>query len=103
MSKDIKAPDIKAISEKIKRTSDKLSHYTVAFYALIVLAIFVFMILSISKFASPEPAQDQIDEKTLSVIRPKIDASAIKQIEDLRSQNIDIESIFIDRNNPFNE
>lgn len=77
--------------------------YSYIAYFLLVVAILGFTIFSIGRLANPEPTADEVDDIKLKIISPKIDTTAIEVIEKLRQQNIDIESIFIDRNNPFSE
>ena len=80
-----------------------LKKYSYITYFLLVVVILGFTIFSIGKLANPEPTSDQINAIKLKIISPKIDTTAISIIEKLRQQNVDIQSIFVDRNNPFSE
>lgn len=75
----------------------------IGIFLIIVACVFAFLIWKIGNLAGAEPKQDAVDEKLLTVVRPRIDPEGIKQIEELQAQNIDIESYFSDRDNPFQE
>jgi hypothetical protein len=95
--------NLKAILSKFKPLINFLKKDYVAIFLVIVAFIFGFLIWRIGNLSSAEPSQDEIDEKLLTIIRPRIDPESIKQIEDLQAQNINIESYFSDRANPFQE
>jgi len=75
----------------------------VGIFLVIAALVFAFLIWRIGQLAGAEPSQDAIDEKIKTVVRPKIDADSIKRIEELEDQNIDIQSYFTNRDNPFQE
>jgi len=75
----------------------------VGIFLVISALVFAFLIWRIGHLAGAEPSQDAIDEKIRTVVRPRIDADSIKRIEELEDQNIDIQSYFTDRDNPFQE
>jgi len=98
----------------MKLSKDSLSKFTrpaVAFFKKdavpiffgIIAIVFGFLIWRIGNLSSAEPSQDTLDEQLKTVVRPKIDADSIKRIEELEDQNIDIQSYFTDRSNPFQE
>lgn len=95
--------DIKPFLQKIRPLTNFLKRDSVGIFLAIVAIIFGFLIWKIGTLANAEPSQDDLTEKLTSVVRPKIDPASIKKIEDLKSQNIDIQSYFSDRNNPFQE
>lgn len=73
-------------------------------FLLIVAAVFGYLIWRIGILANAEPSQDEVSEKLLTVVRPKIDQEAIKKIEELQARNVDISATFPpDRSNPFHE
>lgn len=75
----------------------------VGIFIVITAIIFGFLIWRIGQLAGAEPTQDAINEQILSVKKPKIDPEGIKLIEQLQDQNINIESYFTNRDNPFQE
>lgn len=95
--------ELKPLLAKIRPLTNFLRRDSVGIFLVIVAVVFGFLIWRIGNLANAEPSQDAIDEKLLSVVRPKIDPESIKKIEELRAQNIDIQSYFVDRNNPFQE
>ena len=95
--------DIKPIIKKLQPLINFLKRDSVAIFLVIVAIIFGFLIWRIGNLAGAEPQQDALSDALQKVVRPKIDPASIKKIEDLESQNIDIQSYFSDRNNPFQE
>lgn len=95
--------EIKPLLKKLQPFINFLKRDSVMIFLAIVAIIFGFLIWKIGSLASAEPDQDALDEKLLSVVRPRIDPEGIKKIEDLQAQNINIQSYFSGRNNPFQE
>lgn len=95
--------ELKPILKKLQPFINFLKRDSVAIFLTIVAIIFGYLIWKIGNLAAAEPSQSAIDEKLLTVVRPRIDPEGIKKIEDLRAQNINIQSYFTDRNNPFQE
>jgi hypothetical protein len=92
-----------AIQTKLRPVIEGLRKYGVAITVLVIAAVFGFLIWRIGALANAEPSEAALDEKLQAVVRPRIDPDSIKVIEDLQSQNIDIKSLFSDRDNPFQE
>jgi len=95
--------EIQPILKKLQPLINLLKRDSVAIFLAIVAVIFGYLIWRIGTLAGAEPSQDALDEKLLTVVRPKIDADSINKIQSLKSQNIDIQSYFSDRSNPFTE
>ena len=95
--------EIKPLLKKIQPLINFLKKDSVVIFLVIVAIIFGFLIWRIGSLAGAEPKQDALDEKLLSVVRPKIDQDSINKIKALQAQNVDIQSFFVDRNNPFQE
>jgi hypothetical protein len=95
--------DLKPILAKLRPLINFLRRDSVGIFLAIVAIIFGFLIWRIGSLAGAEPDQDAIDEKLQAVVRPKIDPASIKKIQDLQAQNVNIQSYFVDRNNPFQE
>ncbi len=98
-----KSLNLKKATAKFKPLLDFIRRDSVAIFLIIVAAIFGFLIWRIGQLANAEPDQSTLDEQLITIVRPRIDPDSIKTIEDLESQNIDIESIFSGRDNPFQE
>lgn len=95
--------EIKPFLKKLQPFIDFLKRDSVIIFLVIVATVFGFLIWRIGSLAGAEPKQDALDEKLLSVVRPKIDQDSINKIKTLQAQNVDIQSFFVDRNNPFQE
>jgi predicted PurR-regulated permease PerM len=86
----------------VKKFYSKYRRHTVFIVILLVLLIYVVVVLKINSLANAEPTPDQETVVTGSI--PKIDGTAIKQIQSLEASNTDVHSLFEQaRNNPFSE
>lgn len=99
----MKKPDLNALLIKLRPLTNFLKKDSVGIFLFIVAIIFGFLIWRIGTLSGAEPSQESIDERLLTVVRPRIDPESIKKIEELQAQNIDIQSYFTDRDNPFQE
>lgn len=71
---------------------------------LVILTVFGFIFYRIGYFNTLEPSEANIEEKLLTVKRPKIDKSVVEKLEKLENQNIQVQSLFNQaRENPFKE
>lgn len=95
--------DIKPIIKKLQPLLRFLKKDSVGIFLAIVAVIFGFLIWRIGSLAGAEPSSDALEEKLISVVRPRIDQDSIQKIKALQAQKIDIQSYFVDRNNPFQE
>ncbi len=95
--------ELKPILKKLQPFINFLKKDSVAIFLVIIAVIFGFLIWRIGSLAGAEPKQDALDEKLLSVVRPRIDQESINKIKALQAQNVNIQSYFVDRNNPFQE
>ena len=95
--------DIKPTIKKISPALVFIRRESVAIFLVIIGIIFGFLIWQIGNLAGAEPSQSDLDERLLTIVRPRIDPESIKKIEDLQTQQINIESYFSDRDNPFQE
>ena len=101
MSKNVNL-DIKGLVAKAKKTLPKVIKHAPFIAILLILAVYLFMVWRISQLAGAEPSAGQ--EAAALVQIPKIDESAIKQIQALEQSNAEVKSLFnTARNNPFSE
>lgn len=71
---------------------------------ILVLVCFLFLVFKINQLASAEPSPESESTAAISTKIPKIDPSAVKQIEDLEQNSPEVHSLFNQaRNNPFQE
>ena len=90
------------ILAKLLIVRDYLYKYKVVIFVIILVAIFGFMTLRIAHFSNLDPTGLQIENTQNSLTNIKLDSNAVKKINELQSQNINIESLFNnDRSNPF--
>jgi len=96
--------DIKSLTKKFGVLEHKLLHYLPLVFALVFLIFYSFLVFRINDLSSTEPTDEQVTEKLQSSGRPKIDQSAINQIQQLQDNSVEVKTLFQDaRNNPFHE
>jgi hypothetical protein len=101
MSKDISLKSLNFLP-LIKKYYSRYQRHAVFGAVLLILFVYVLVVLRINSLANAEPSPDQEQIVTNSI--PRIDGSAIKQIENLENNNADVRALFNQaRNNPFAE
>lgn len=95
--------EIKPLLKKLRPLFNFLKRDSVGIFLAIVAIVFGFLIWRIGSLTGAEPSQDALNEKLLKVVRPRIDQDSISKIKALQAQNVDIQSYFVDRSNPFQE
>lgn len=96
--------DLKQLISKLTPLLQKVNRYKTMIFFVILSVVFGYLIFSINSYASREPSEEAVTEKLTTVQRPKIDENAIKKIQLLEDQNVQIKSLFKDaRDNPFSE
>ena len=95
---------LKELPAKLSPAISFVMRYVVFVYIIGMLLIFGFFVFRINQFTHTEPPDDAVQEKLQTVQRPRLDKSVLDKIQDLESQNIQVQSLFDQaRNNPFNE
>ena len=96
--------EINNIKKPFTKILSFLNKYRLEIFIIFTCLIFGYMIMKISFYSTQEPTQNAINEKIKTVKLPKIDENAVKNIEQLEDQNIEVQSLFNEaRNNPFSE
>lgn len=96
--------DLKQFPEKIMPVLQKILRYKTMIFFILLSLIFGYLVFSINNYAKIEPTEDAVNEKLTTVQRPKIDEKAIKKIQQLEDQNVQVQSLFKNaRDNPFSE
>ncbi len=96
--------DLKTIPSKIMPLLLTIKRYLGFITVIIILCLYGFMVFYVNNLASSEPTDEQVAEKLKAVQRPRIDEAALKKINELQDQNIQVETLFEQaRDNPFNE
>jgi len=97
-----KSLDIKALQATVQKFFKAESKHAVFLAIMLVLIVYLFVVWRISKLAIAEPSDDQTASAQSQI--PKIDKTAIDQIQSLEQNSPEIHSLFDSaRNNPFQE
>ena len=93
------------ITAQVAKIKPLLRKYAVFTFIIVFLCIYVFMVQQIGNLINAEaPAQPATESTTKPITGLKVDEAAAKQMEQLESQNIEIQTLFSEaRRNPFSE
>lgn len=81
-----------------------IRRYRVLLFTLLFLGTYGMLTYRINQLTMQEPSQQAVSERLKTVKRITVDKESINQLEQLESQNIDVQSLFNQaRNNPFTE
>lgn len=95
---------IESISTQLKPVLRQVKRYGVFIFILIFLSVYVYLVNHIGTLIQDEPVQATSESQTKPVSRLKIDEDAVRQIQELEAQNIEVKSLFDQaRQNPFTE
>jgi Tfp pilus assembly protein PilO len=98
------ALDLKEIPAKLTPVIEWAKRYVVMIFIACLVGACGFLVLRISTLASSEPSDDAVAEKLKTVQRPKLDQAAVDKIEQLKDQNVEVQSLFDQaRQSPFSE
>jgi len=98
------ALDLKDIPAKLTPVIGWAKRYVAMIFIACLVGACGFLVLRINTLASSEPSDDAVAEKLKTVQRPKLDQAAVDKIEQLKDQNIEVQSLFDQaRQNPFSE
>lgn len=96
--------DIKAIPAIAKEFSQNFLKHAKFIFIIVVLCLNAFLIFEINRLTSKEPSDTQIIQQQQIIKRPKIDQDTINKIEQLKGQNVRVQSLFKSaRDNPFQD
>lgn len=96
--------DFKDLPNKLRPVLQFIKRYVSFGFVLLLLLIFGFFVLRINLLSRMNPSEEAVEEKLQTVQRPKLDKTVLEKIDQLKSQNIQVQSLFDKaRNNPFNE
>lgn len=96
--------DFKDLPAKITPFLNFFKRYAVFISILAVLSIAVFFVLRINQYSRIEPSDQAVEDKLQTVQRPKVDQAVLDKIQELKDQNVQVQTLFDQaRNNPFNE
>lgn len=93
-----------SIKQQLAPLGAVVFRYKKFIFAIGVLLAISFLVFRINQFTSVEPSQQQIDDRLQTVARPKLDPALLDRIQQLKDQNVEVQSLFDQsRDNPFNE
>lgn len=96
--------EVKDIPKLIGPLMKSAKRYTRFAFFILVAGMCGFLIFRINTFTQAEPSDEAVTEKLKTVKRPNIDATVLKRIEDLKDQNVEVDTLFKQaRDNPFSE
>ena len=96
--------DLKTLPEKLMPAWQFIKRYAAVIFLVVFAVMIGFLVFRIDTLSKSEPSEEAVTEKLETIQRPKIDQSSIDKIQELRDQNIDVQSLFQQaRDNPFSE
>lgn len=103
MSKDINL-DLKSLQPLLKKALKILLKHAVFITILIVLLVYVLVVSRINQLANAEPSMDAETTALAKDSIPRVDKTAIQQIQSLEQNNTQVQTLFENaRTNPFQE
>lgn len=92
--------------DKILASLQPIKNFIIRFKVILFIvcvgAAIGFMTIKIAYYSNSEPSEDQIAERKNSLRTVKLNEEAVAKIEELKDQNINLESLFNNgRANPF--
>jgi hypothetical protein len=96
--------DLKNLVPRLKKAQQLLLRHALFIALIAVLLVYVFMVWKINQLANAEPSTDAQAVALAKANVPRIDKSAIQQIQSLEQTNTQAQALFEQaRNNPFQE
>lgn len=103
MSKDINL-NLKSLQPQLKKAEQLLLKHAVFLAIFLVLVVYLVVVSRINQLANAEPSVDAETTALAKSTIPRVDKSAIQQIQSLEQNNTQVKSLFDQaRNNPFQE
>lgn len=96
--------DIKDITAKLQPLIAIVKRYVTFIFIIGLLFIAMFLVYRINQLNRLAPSEDAVTEKLQTVQRPRLEPDVLEKIEQLKDQNVEVQSLFDQaRNNPFSE
>lgn len=96
--------EIKDTLPKLKSALYELKRYTVVIFIVILVIIYGFLAFKIGSISRTEPNEADVASQLEGTKQLQVDQEAINKIEQLKDQNIAVQSLFESaRDNPFQE
>lgn len=82
----------------------KLSRYKFIIFALLVVGVYSYIILTISTLSTAQPSAEQISEQSSPIKSAKIDPKIVLRLQQLQDNSVSVQALFNEaRDNPFQE
>ena len=93
------------LAEKLASILALSKKYATFSFVIVFLCIYVFLVQQIGKLINSEASPQAVTEtSTQPISRLKVDKAAVEQMEQLESQNVQVQTLFNEaRENPFTE
>src|SRR5688500_13436406 len=96
--------DIPAIKERILHVLSALRRYSLVMFLLFLLGIYGFLSLRVLSLTQAQPDPTAVSAKLKTAGVPHIDPEALKKIQDLEDNSVEVQTLFEQaRNSPFEE
>jgi hypothetical protein len=93
-----------SLKTAIVRCGQLIKPYIGVLFFILFAAVYGIVILRISALNSAQPPQSDVDAQVQASPSLHIDANAVKQLETLKDNSVNVQSLFEqDRTNPFQE
>lgn len=96
--------DITTSKQTLLKYAQIIKKYATFIFIISSLGVFGFLVFRIRTLATREPSESLIEEKKSQNKPISIDESAVKQVQQLQSANVEVQALFEQsRDNPFQE
>lgn len=93
-----------AVTDKARGIAEQAVRFAIPGFIVIVIIIYGFLALRINNLSNAQPSQSSIDNQTNPVATAHIDKNVIQQIEQLKDNNVNVQTLFEQaRTNPFQD
>lgn len=93
---------LRELAEKLLVVARRLQGYTLILFLVFVGCIYGFLLLRTHTLNNTQPSADAVSSQVKAARLPHIDQSVVKQLQTLRDNSVNVQSLFDQqRNNPF--
>lgn len=88
--------------QKLQALFEAAQKYSMTIFITLIAIVYGFVFYQITSLNSREPSQDQIDKYVRASHSPRVDQKVIKQLESLKDNSVNVQTLFDNtRQNPF--
>lgn len=93
-----------ASREQLQRILGQIVRFKVALFALLVAAVYLYVILQVDTLSKAQPSATTIAEQSHTSATPNIDPATVEKIQQLQNNSVSVQALFNQaRANPFQE